>query len=466
MGRASSLNNEASSRGTPASAKIIMLLQAIVIGFLSFWAFEEYQNNLYFQAYVNSTVQANRLALGLVIGIPVFAVSVYAMIRVGRRGERLLSVEPTVSVADNRRTVLRSDVKADSSSLEPHGSSSEVAEMAARFLKQAGPITGSSDLPLTRGRMPVLERVEPAPAPRVSVPEKLFPVLERLEPRQERVEPGRDQVDNPVFHGPQGPQPVPLRTVPGKDQGFSPQPQQPPRFSGPIPGPVPGRPSRGVPMVRPPTVVTGIIGQGPRPLPQGPQQGQGPMAPGQRPEPRLFSQNWTPGVRPENSGEGQRDKPSPYNPPVAPSSGGSGVVPIAKPVLQAPPPPALGRVRPVQSASEKLSGEKPPPGLGRVEPVQAVASKLPWLKTMPPANQDSPSGHMRQRLGTDSEKSGLKPAPFPGLERAVQDNPSAQSPQQAGIVSEKQAPPSVAQSSQKPPSASKKHEHQENSEEA
>ncbi len=438
-----------------------MLLQAVVIGFLSFWAFEEYQNNLYFQSYINSTVQANMLALDLVIGIPVFAVSVYAMIRVGRRGERLLSVEPTVSVADNRRTVLRSDVRADSSSLEPHGSSSEVAEMAARFLKQAGPITSSSNLPLTQTRMPVLERVEPAPAPRADVSEKPFSVLERLEPRQERVEPRRDQVDNPVFHGPQ---PVPVRTVPGWDQGFSPQPQQPPRFSGPIPGPVPVRPSRGVPMVRPPTVVTGIIGQGPRPSPQGPQPGQGPMAPGQRPEPRLFSQNWTPRVRPENSGGGQRDKPSPFNPPVAPSSDGSGVVPIAKPALQVPPPPALGRVRPVQSAGEKLSGEKPPPGLGRVEPVQAVASKLPWLKTMPPANQDSPSGHMPQRLGTDSEKSGLKPVPLPGLERAVQDNPSAQSPQQAAIVSEKQAPTGVAQSSQRPPSAPKHDEHRENSE--
>jgi hypothetical protein len=55
----------------PGYAKIIMLLQSIVIMFLAFWVSQEYMYNIYFQAYVNDMIQAN----GSLIAILVFVSS-------------------------------------------------------------------------------------------------------------------------------------------------------------------------------------------------------------------------------------------------------------------------------------------------------------------------------------------------------------------------------------------------------
>lgn len=46
-------------RTVPGFAKIIMLLQTLVIILLSSWIVEEYLNNIYFQAYVNDVVQVD-----------------------------------------------------------------------------------------------------------------------------------------------------------------------------------------------------------------------------------------------------------------------------------------------------------------------------------------------------------------------------------------------------------------------
>jgi hypothetical protein len=55
----------------PGYAKIIMILQSMVILFLSFWVVQEYSNNIYFQAYVNDMIQTN----GSLIAILVFVSS-------------------------------------------------------------------------------------------------------------------------------------------------------------------------------------------------------------------------------------------------------------------------------------------------------------------------------------------------------------------------------------------------------
>src|SRR2546427_8520817 len=55
----------------PGYAKIIMLLQSMVILFLTFWVLQEYTYNVYFQAYVNDMVQTN----GSLIAILVFVSS-------------------------------------------------------------------------------------------------------------------------------------------------------------------------------------------------------------------------------------------------------------------------------------------------------------------------------------------------------------------------------------------------------
>jgi hypothetical protein len=55
----------------PGYAKIIMLLQSMVILFLTFWVSQEYMYNIYFQAYMNDMIQTN----GSLIVILVFVSS-------------------------------------------------------------------------------------------------------------------------------------------------------------------------------------------------------------------------------------------------------------------------------------------------------------------------------------------------------------------------------------------------------
>ena len=56
-----------SKHRTPSSAKIIIALQTLVILFLGYWAVEEYQNNIYFQSYVNTTLQINMLPISAAV---------------------------------------------------------------------------------------------------------------------------------------------------------------------------------------------------------------------------------------------------------------------------------------------------------------------------------------------------------------------------------------------------------------
>ena len=55
------------TRKVPGFAKGIMLLQTLVILFLSSWIVEEYLNNIYLQAYVNDTFQANAAIIAIIV---------------------------------------------------------------------------------------------------------------------------------------------------------------------------------------------------------------------------------------------------------------------------------------------------------------------------------------------------------------------------------------------------------------
>ncbi len=59
----------------PGYAKIIMLLQSMVILFLSFWVVQEYIYNIYFQAYVNDTLQANGSLIAIMIFVSVLGLA-------------------------------------------------------------------------------------------------------------------------------------------------------------------------------------------------------------------------------------------------------------------------------------------------------------------------------------------------------------------------------------------------------
>src|SRR5712692_4765626 len=144
-----------------------MLLQAVVIGFLSFWAIEEYQNNLYFQQYVNSTVQANIVMISLGVAfILVLGAGAFARTRKGTiKQEQFLAVEPKLAPRPVAQLV---------------ANDYEAARKPAQTLAAA---TGK-DL----GQMPVLERVEPGPASGERPSSWRFPMEERADTKPSPVD--------------------------------------------------------------------------------------------------------------------------------------------------------------------------------------------------------------------------------------------------------------------------------------
>jgi len=165
----------------PGYAKIIMLLQSMVILFLTFWVSQEYMYNIYFQAYVNDIIQTNGslivilvfvsslgLALGLFkvlksthnqIGALVNQPSVPAMVRVASTSKQAsIDLHPMVAA-----------LKAD---LAHQGSMESIAPLEIKETPPAPrvqtqpepqPVKTQIGTPSTviTGTMPVLKRVNP-----------------------------------------------------------------------------------------------------------------------------------------------------------------------------------------------------------------------------------------------------------------------------------------------------------------
>src|SRR5207247_11329982 len=57
----------------PGYAKLLIFVQTIVIFYFIFWSLEEYSNNYYFQAYVNSSLQGSGFALLAASSVGIFS---------------------------------------------------------------------------------------------------------------------------------------------------------------------------------------------------------------------------------------------------------------------------------------------------------------------------------------------------------------------------------------------------------
>ena len=64
---------------TPESVKALMIIEAGIVGFLSYWIYSEYQYNTYFKQYVDTTILQHlttyTMILGLAIGLAGSAVA-------------------------------------------------------------------------------------------------------------------------------------------------------------------------------------------------------------------------------------------------------------------------------------------------------------------------------------------------------------------------------------------------------
>jgi hypothetical protein len=170
----------------PGYAKIIMLLQSMVILFLSFWVVQEYMYNIYFQAYINDTIQADGSliailvfvsALGLALGLFKVLKSTHHQIGALVNQPQVPSMAPVASVPKQSAIDLHPMVaalKADmahQATMEPIPSV-EIRETTpppplprVQTQPQADPqpVRTQSGTPSTviTGTMPVLKRVNP-----------------------------------------------------------------------------------------------------------------------------------------------------------------------------------------------------------------------------------------------------------------------------------------------------------------
>ena len=123
-----------------------MLLQSLVILFLSFWIYQEYLNNSYLQAYVSSYLGGYSLAvitLGSIGSFTAVAVVLYAKLRHTRRElEGMLSAERVGSGGGVRGQPL----------------DSRVEQHLIEMIQKTQPIMNSR--PGTGGEMPTLRRVD------------------------------------------------------------------------------------------------------------------------------------------------------------------------------------------------------------------------------------------------------------------------------------------------------------------
>ncbi len=95
----------------PGFARTIMVLQSIVIFSLSFWIYQEYQNNQYLQMYVNTSLQGVGLGVILLASITGFSSVAFILYRKLRRARRELDV--VLSNQTGRKEVSRSPTVLD-----------------------------------------------------------------------------------------------------------------------------------------------------------------------------------------------------------------------------------------------------------------------------------------------------------------------------------------------------------------
>jgi hypothetical protein len=131
-------------KSIPRFAKIIMLLQTLVIMFLSFWLYEEYLNNSHFQAYVNGVLQGGAFTAIVLISIVAFtivAIVLFLKLRSTRKElEGILSKEKAGSEGGGHSQPL--DTRTEQHLIE--------------MIRKTTPIMNSRSG--TDGQMPVLRR--------------------------------------------------------------------------------------------------------------------------------------------------------------------------------------------------------------------------------------------------------------------------------------------------------------------
>jgi len=95
--------------------KVLLLLQSFVIAYLGFWMYENYQNDFYFQAYVNASLQGSGFAIVALSSVGIFsavAMGLYLKLRrTHRELEHLILTEHSTPQEEGSKTFLEPHVE-------------------------------------------------------------------------------------------------------------------------------------------------------------------------------------------------------------------------------------------------------------------------------------------------------------------------------------------------------------------
>ncbi len=174
----------AGSRTVPGFAKVIMLLQMLVIVLLSSWIVEEYLNNIYLQVYVNDVIQADGSIIAILVIVCGLGVS-FGLLKVLKSTHKEIGALVNQPQAPTMAPVVSSPKQ--TVDLHPMVAALK-AEMAHHASMEPLPPVEVKEVP-----MPTPVQTQPSPPPvrtQVGTPSTVItgtmPVLKRVNPEQDR----------------------------------------------------------------------------------------------------------------------------------------------------------------------------------------------------------------------------------------------------------------------------------------
>jgi hypothetical protein len=95
--------------------KVLLLVQSFVIAYLGFWMYENYQNDFFFQAYVNASLQGSGFTIVALSSVGIFsavATGLYLKLRrTHRELEHLIMTEHPASAEQGSKSILEPHVE-------------------------------------------------------------------------------------------------------------------------------------------------------------------------------------------------------------------------------------------------------------------------------------------------------------------------------------------------------------------
>src|SRR5213080_2412615 len=106
---------ETPRRHIPGPVKVLLIVQSFVIAYLGIWMYENYQNDFYFQAYVNASLQGSGFTIVALSSVGIFsavAMGLYMKLRrTHKELEHLIMTEHTPPEEQGASTILHPHVE-------------------------------------------------------------------------------------------------------------------------------------------------------------------------------------------------------------------------------------------------------------------------------------------------------------------------------------------------------------------